>query len=125
MTAKFFISSILFTLFLCTGFTAGAKKILKRSGLQTAASAAHSPAYKLPMKKNPFKLPKNSSRPFSEDQEAEKHGEKTEEIPHIHHFHKHRVKKLKHHHQVWLSSKALVILCHLVMLVICYLHAIG
>ena len=48
-----------------------------------------------------------------------------EELPHIHHFHKERVKKIKQHHtKFWMLSKVLVILCHISILVIAYLHAI-
>jgi hypothetical protein len=48
-----------------------------------------------------------------------------EELPHIHRFHKERVKKIKQHHtRFWMLSKALVILCHISILVIGYLHAI-
>ena len=48
---------------------------------------------------------------------------KTEELAHIHHFHKERVKKLKRHHKkYWLLSKILLILCHLVLLICAYLH---
>ena len=48
-----------------------------------------------------------------------------EELPHIHRFHKERVKKIKQHHtKFWLLSKVLVVLCHISILVIAYLHAI-
>lgn len=47
----------------------------------------------------------------------------TEELAHIHHFHKERVKKLKQHHQkCWIASKLILILCHLALLVIAYSH---
>jgi len=47
-----------------------------------------------------------------------------EELPHIHKFHKERVKKLKKHHgKYWLLSQVLLALCHLSILVIGYLHA--
>ena len=48
---------------------------------------------------------------------------KTEELAHIHHFHKERVKKLKKHHKkCWRLSKILLILCHIALLVIAYMH---
>jgi hypothetical protein len=53
----------------------------------------------------------------------ESHGTKLEEVAHIHHFHKERVKKLKRHHEkFWILSKILLILCHLLLLVVAYLH---
>ena len=48
---------------------------------------------------------------------------KTEELAHIHHFHKERVKKIKRHHKkYWILSKLVLILCHLVLLICAYLH---
>jgi len=47
------------------------------------------------------------------------------ELAHIHHFHKERVKKIKRHHgKYWLLSKLLLIICHITLLVIAYLHVI-
>jgi hypothetical protein len=46
-----------------------------------------------------------------------------EELAHIHHFHKERVKKLKRHHKkVWAMSKFIIILCHLLLLIVAYMH---
>lgn len=47
-----------------------------------------------------------------------------EELPHIHKFHKERVKKIKKHHsKYWFLSQVILALCHLSILVIGYLHA--
>lgn len=47
-----------------------------------------------------------------------------EELPHIHKFHKERVKKVKKHHsKLWVISQLILILCHISMLVIAFLHA--
>ena len=47
-----------------------------------------------------------------------------EELPHIHRFHKERVKKItKHHSKYWFLSQVILALCHLSILVIGYLHA--
>ena len=52
------------------------------------------------------------------------HAPQMEELPHIHKFHKERVKKIKKHHsKYWLLSQILLALCHLSILVIGYLHA--
>ncbi|MES1197944.1 MAG: hypothetical protein ABUL41_01550 [Chitinophagaceae bacterium] len=53
------------------------------------------------------------------------HLQKTEELAHIHHFHKERVKKLKRHHKkFWLLSKVLLIVSHLLILVCAYMHLV-
>ncbi|MDZ4795251.1 MAG: hypothetical protein SGI83_13305 [Bacteroidota bacterium] len=47
-----------------------------------------------------------------------------EELPHLHKFHKERVKKIKKHHgKYWLLSQVIIVMCHLSILVIGYLHA--
>ena len=47
-----------------------------------------------------------------------------EELPHIHKFHKNRVKKIKKHHtKFWFASQLIIVLCHISILVIAYLHA--
>jgi hypothetical protein len=49
---------------------------------------------------------------------------KMEELPHIHHFHKERVRRVKKHHsKVWMMVKLIVILCHVGLLICGYLHA--
>jgi len=46
-----------------------------------------------------------------------------EELPHIHKYHRERVKKIKKHHtKLWILSQALVVICNLSILVIAYLH---
>ena len=46
-----------------------------------------------------------------------------EELPHIHRYHKERVKKLRAHHgKFWFLSKAIVVVCHLSLLWIAYMH---
>lgn len=58
-----------------------------------------------------------------EDPVKKSHTMKTEELAHIHHFHKERVKKLKRHHKkFWILSKTLLILCHLLLLVCAFQH---
>jgi len=48
-----------------------------------------------------------------------------EELPHIHHFHKERVKKIRRHRQkCWLLTKLVLVLCHLSILWIGYLHLV-
>lgn len=55
--------------------------------------------------------------------EEKAHAPKVEELPHIHHFHKERVKKAKRHHKkYWAFSKIILILCHIALLVMAYIH---
>src|SRR5687767_3907401 len=52
------------------------------------------------------------------------HAPHSEELPHIHKFHKERVKKIKKHHgKFWLLTQVLLFICHAAILYICYLHA--
>jgi flagellar basal body-associated protein FliL len=47
-----------------------------------------------------------------------------EELPHIHKYHKERVKKIKKHHsKLWILSQVLVVLCNISILIIGFLHA--
>jgi len=51
--------------------------------------------------------------------------QKTEELAHIHEFHKERVKKLKRHHKkFWILSKILLLISHLLLLVCAYMHLV-
>lgn len=53
------------------------------------------------------------------------HTPHSEELPHIHKFHKERVKKIKkHNNKLWLLGKLLLALCHISILTIAYLHVI-
>jgi len=63
--------------------------------------------------------------PVSKQEEPVKkaHLLKTEELAHIHHFHKERIKKEKRHHQAaYSTAKLILILCHISLLVVAYLH---
>ncbi|MGQ0737591.1 MAG: hypothetical protein ACT4OJ_00890 [Bacteroidota bacterium] len=53
------------------------------------------------------------------------HTPHSEELPHIHKFHKERVKKIKKHHgKCWFLSQALLLICHAAVLYISYLHVV-
>ena len=58
------------------------------------------------------------------EKHAEKpHNPKLEEVAHIHHFHKERVKKMKRHHKkTWALSKLILVVCHIALLVMAYMH---
>ena len=67
--------------------------------------------------------------PLSQSAKNDEHAKKipvpkSEELPHIHHFHKERVKKSKKHHKkYWAVSQLILILCHIAILVMAYMHA--
>ena len=80
-----------------------------------ATSADKSMAKKMPV----FPAPK------PEAPHGKAHAPVMEELPHIHHYHKERVKKIKKHHtKCWIVSQVIVIVCQLSLLVIAYLHVI-
>ncbi len=73
----------------------------------------------LPLKNVPLLPASHSNHPIEKA-----HAPAIDELPHIHHFHKDRIKKIKKHHgKLWLISQILLILCHLSILIIGYLHA--
>ena len=45
-----------------------------------------------------------------------------EEIPHIHRYHRERVRRRVHHGKLWFLSKAVVVICQLSLLLIAYMH---
>lgn len=50
---------------------------------------------------------------------------KLDETAHIHRFHKERVKKVsKHHTKLWYLSKLLLVICHISLLIIGFMHII-
>lgn len=65
-----------------------------------------------------------AAKPLPPVQHEEKsHTPKLEELPHIHHFHKERVKKLKRHHKkYWTLSMLLLVICHVAILIMSYMH---
>jgi hypothetical protein len=53
------------------------------------------------------------------------HPPSMDETPHIHHFHKHRVKKLKKHRHYWVASKFFLAMIQLVLLFMAYMHVLS
>ncbi len=70
----------------------------------------------------------HSRAPFSASTPMDTHHGKAartpqmEELPHIHRYHRERVKKQVHHGKLWFLARALVVICHLSLLWIAYLH---
>ena len=69
-----------------------------------------------------------SKAPFSASTPADPHQGKAartpqlEELPHIHRYHRERVKKQVHHGKLWFLARVIVVICHLSLLWIGYLH---
>lgn len=61
--------------------------------------------------------------PHNKAPHGKMHTPQMDELAHMHKFHKERVKKSKNKEKYWLLSKILLVLCHLSILVIAYLHA--
>jgi len=56
-------------------------------------------------------------------EKSQGHTPSMDELPHLHKFHKERVKKIKKHHsKLWILSKIIITLCHISILVIGFLH---
>lgn len=55
--------------------------------------------------------------------EEKGHNPKIDELPHIHHYHKERVKKVKRHHKkIWVISMLILVLCNISILIMAYMH---
>jgi hypothetical protein len=79
--------------------------------------------------KQAAEMPLNQAPPQSvpEMPEEKGHGHHTsmDETPHIHHFHKHRVKKLKKHKHYWVAGKLFLAMIQLVLLFMAYMHVVS
>lgn len=83
--------------------------------VKTTANADHSDEAK--------KIPVSASDSHSKAPHGKTNAPHMEELPHIHKYHRERVKKIKKHHtKLWILSQALVVICNLSILVIGYLH---
>ena len=68
------------------------------------------------------KMPVNTPKKMDTGPEKEKKLV-AEELAHIHHFHKERVKKIRRHHEkFWIVAKVLLVVCHVVLLICAFLH---
>ncbi len=122
--SKYFICSILF-LALFTGIaktsSAGSTSELRVSMIGDNSTDQKIPAHSTT--ETPIKGAPMTGLPHAPSEKGSAHPPTMDETPHIHHFHKHRVKKLKKHHgKCWLLSKALVIACQVVLLMMAFMH---
>ena len=121
MTRYFFISILLLVFFTSTANHVNAKST-KYTTVNTNNTKEEKEQTALPVQAN---APKSSTRATMPEEapEHKAHGPKLDEVPHIHHFHKERVKKSKRHHKkYWALSKIVLLLCHIALLMIAYMH---
>lgn len=116
------LSSIIFTMiFSLASFSALAGGHTAKTETETTSKEVKTTTadHSEPGKKAPASPESNPKVPH-----GKVHAPHMEELPHIHKFHKERVKKIKKHHgKYWLLSQIVLALCHLSILVIGYLHA--
>ena len=109
---KYFISSIIIL------------AILMIAPTQVKAESTHSDNTEMYDQKSPLKSVPQGALPEAPAEKGHGHPPGMDETPHIHHFHKHRVKKLKKHQHYWVASKVFLAFVHVVLLVLAYLHSV-
>ncbi|MEO7923838.1 MAG: hypothetical protein ABIR30_09180 [Chitinophagaceae bacterium] len=121
---RYFILSIIFlaaATFSCKTSLAAADKAIKTSVSDNIDIAAAAPGTPSEPVKNVPALP--AAQGIPPVQKAHGHVPTMDELAHIHRFHKGRVKKIKRHHgKFWALSKLLLVICHIVLLVIAFMH---
>ena len=125
MTRYFILSIFFLAVFMgnANSSQASTGNATKMSVSENSELGSAAQPHQLPPVKNLPALP--AAQPFQPVPKAHGHTPTMDELAHIHHFHKGRVKKLKRHHKkCWALSKLLLVLCHIAILVIAYLHAI-
>jgi hypothetical protein len=121
---KYFICSLL--VMVLSGTMVNARATNSRS-VKHLSTLQHTDAQSMPAR--PISGMPAEGLPASKETPVEhgkgSHPPAIDETPHIHHFHKHRVKKLiRHHGKCWFISQALVIICQLVLLYMAYMHVV-
>ena len=124
MTRFFLISSFFLAMVLTTSFKASANNskssVVKKHINKRIKTKETSTSF--PVSKTTPKMPAPKTVPV-EPVEEKGHSSRTEELPHIHHFHKERVKKNKRHHKkIWTISMLILVLCHISILIMAFMH---
>jgi hypothetical protein len=118
MTRFIFISIFFIAMISMTSFTVSANNTKSSSVVISHTKESGSAPVSEP---NPGLPVAKTVPPLHPEEKA--HTPKMEELPHIHHFHKERVKKAKRHHKkYWTISMLVLVLCHVALLIIAYLH---
>jgi hypothetical protein len=126
MTTKIFFSIFFLVMILKASFNASANvntvvssKVAAVKEMESKASQ-EAPASAATVPLAPATKPVPQQHP-----EEKSHAPKTEELPHIHRYHKERVKKIKRHHKkYWFLGMLLVVVCHAIILFMAYLHVV-
>jgi hypothetical protein len=124
MTRFILISSFFLAMFSVASFTASANiekssSVTERVTKETGSGNNSEPVST--SKTVPIVPVTNTVPPLHPEEKG--HNPKIDELPHIHHFHKERVKKVKRHHKkVWTISMLILVLCHISILIMAYMH---
>lgn len=126
MTRLIIISSLFLALFSASSFTASAgnNKSTETSINDTKDNGTKHSQESNTASKTTHNNPVTNTVPHAHP-EDKGHSPKLHELPHIHHFHRERVKKVKRHHKkVWSLSVLLLAICHISILIMAYTHVI-
>lgn len=121
MTQKKYFSLALTIVYvlLCLTASAGSNQDGNGRGNHTGNEAAKQTDMTSHAKHMPVSKETHSNVPHGKAQTPH-----AEELPHIHKFHKERVKKVRRHRTCWLLSQVLLFICHASVLYISYLHVV-
>jgi hypothetical protein len=113
-----FITAIVMTISMNSN--AASHRELSSAEKQINASAATTPVEPV---HNSADIPLIPATHSSKSHDGKSQPPRAEELAHIHHFHKERVKKIKRHHEkFWFLSQVLLVICHLLILLMAYTH---
>jgi len=113
LLSSFFLAMILMASFSASTGTNKSSTVTVSNTIGTVSASASEPMPQFPATR---KVP-----PMAPEEKAPT--PKIDELPHVHHFHKERVKKVKRHHKkIWTISMLILVLCHISILVMAYMH---
>lgn len=121
MTRYFIFTGLLLTLIL-TIPTTSAAGLHSNTAVKTTeeTNKATTTSNESAAKMSPFS---HTAKPIYPGEKAHTNVPTMDELAHIHHFHKERLKKIKRHHKkCWTLSQLLLLFCHAAVLIISYLH---
>jgi Na+/H+ antiporter NhaC len=123
MTRLIIICSLFLTLFAGASFTASANSNKSVTGTENVTKESNTGNHSEPAaSKSVPNAPVTKTVPPVHPEEKG-HTPKLDELAHIHRFHKERVKKVKRHHKkVWSLSMLILVLCHISILIMAYMH---
>lgn len=121
MTRYFIFTALLFALFVSSPTTSLAGTHSNTAVTTTEETSKGTTASNESATKT-FPL-SQTAKPMHPVEKAHNNVPTMDELAHIHHFHRERLKKIKRHHKkCWTLSQLLLLLCHAAVLIISYLH---